>query len=122
MMVGGPFLSDPSGPSPLLAALAWVEGALLGSVATAVAVICIAVIGVMMFSGRIDVRRGVMVVLGCFVLFGAASIAGGFRDTADGLRAGAAMAMPPALPAELPPPLPSPAAYDPYSGASVIRR
>ena len=121
-MVGGPFLSDPSGPSPLLAALAWVEGALLGSVATAVAVICIAVVGVMMFSGRIDVRRGVMVVLGCFVLFGAASIAGGFRDTADGPRAGATMAMSPAIPAELPPPLPSPAAYDPYSGASVIRR
>lgn len=122
MLAASPFLSDPSGPSPLLAALAWVEGTLLGSIATAIAVICVAVVGLMMFSGRLDVRRGLVVVLGCFVLFGASTIVEGFRGAID--KEGPPIAAAPVItepPAAVPTP-PSSQAYDPYAGASVIRR
>jgi type IV secretory pathway VirB2 component (pilin) len=54
-------LLDPSGSHPLLAAVQWLEGTLLGTVATMVAVICVAVAGFMMLSGRIDVRYEVTV-------------------------------------------------------------
>lgn len=116
-----PYLSDPIGMSPLLAALSWVEGALLGSIATAIAVVCVATVGLMMFSGRLDMRRGLVVVLGCFVLFGASKIVAGFP--------GAASPTPDvgALPADIPInatlPVEVPALQpDPYAGASVIRR
>ena len=73
---------DPAGSSPLVAALEWVQGTLLGNVATAAAVIAVAVVGFMMLTGRIDWRRGLTVVVGCFILFGAATIVGGIRSTA----------------------------------------
>ena len=47
--------------------------------------ICVAVAGMMMLSGRIDVRYGVSVVLGCFILFGASSIVGGIQSAAAAL-------------------------------------
>jgi type IV secretory pathway VirB2 component (pilin) len=73
---------DPAGSSPILSALNWLQGSLMGNVATAAAVIAIGVIGFMMLTGRIDWRRGVVVVLGCFVLFGAAAIVSGIRQVA----------------------------------------
>ncbi|WP_269716708.1 TrbC/VirB2 family protein [Caulobacter sp. NIBR2454] len=75
---------DPAGSSPILSALTWLQGSLMGNVATAAAVIAIGVIGFMMLTGRIDWRRGVVVVLGCFVLFGAAAIVAGIRQVAGG--------------------------------------
>lgn len=75
---------DPAGSSPILSALNWLQGSLMGNVATAAAVIAIGVIGFMMLTGRIDWRRGVVVVLGCFVLFGAAAIVAGIRQVAGG--------------------------------------
>lgn len=122
MLAASPFLSDPSGPSPLLAALAWIEGTLLGSIATAIAVVCVAVVGLMMFSGRLDVRRGLVLVLGCFVLFGAAAIVDGFRGAIDKAQPVAAIPATAQLPGAMPAPSPSPQPYDPYAGASVIRR
>ena len=50
---------DPAGSSPLLAALNWVQGTLLGNLATTAAVIAVAVIGYLMLVGRFDWRRGV---------------------------------------------------------------
>lgn len=73
---------DPAGSGPIVAALAWVQGTLLGNVATAVAVIAVAVVGMMMLTGRINWRVGATVILGCFVLFGAATIVGGIRSAA----------------------------------------
>jgi hypothetical protein len=63
----------------LLAAVRWIEGLLLGSVAVAIATIAFAGLGFLMLSGRIDMRTGARVVLGCFVLFGARTIASGLR-------------------------------------------
>jgi len=68
------FLADPSGPSSLVLAVQWIQGTLLGTIATATAVIMVASIGLMMLTGRVDIRRGVSIIFGCFVLFGAPSI------------------------------------------------
>ena len=75
---------DPAGSGPILGAVSWLQGTLLGNVATAVAVIAVAAIGFMMLTGRINWRYGATVVLGLFVLFGAGSIVGGIRSIAGG--------------------------------------
>ena len=79
--VGG----DPAGSSPCWPRLTWVQGTLLGNLATTAAVIAVAVVGLMMLTGRIDWRRGLTVVIGCFVVFGAVSIVAGIRSLAGGL-------------------------------------
>lgn len=76
---------DPAGSSPLLAALNWVQGTLLGNVATSAAVIAVAVVGFMMLTGRIEWRRGLTVIVGAFIIFGAVSIVAGIRSLAQGL-------------------------------------
>ena len=75
-------LSDPRGSGPIVSAVQWLQGTLLGTVATVVAVIAIACVGFMMLTGRLNWRYGAVVILGCFVLFGAASIVAGIRSTA----------------------------------------
>jgi type IV secretion system protein VirB2 len=74
--------SDPAGSDDLVSAVGWLQGTLLGTVATVVAVIAIATVGFMMLTGRINWRYGVTVVLGCFILFGATSIVAGIHSTA----------------------------------------
>ncbi|HEY0437103.1 MAG TPA: TrbC/VirB2 family protein [Phenylobacterium sp.] len=78
-------VGDPAGSSPLIAALDWVQGTLLGNLATAAAVIAVAAVGFMMLTGRMDWRRGLTVVIGCFIIFGAVSIVAGIRGLAGGL-------------------------------------
>lgn len=78
-------LSDPAGSSVLLAAVHWLEGTLLGNVATAAAAMAVAAVGYMMLTGRLNWRYGAMVVLGCFVIFGATTIVAGIRSVATGL-------------------------------------
>src|SRR5215813_3231590 len=73
---------DPAGSGPLIAALNWIEGTLLGNIATAIAVIAVAMVGFMMLTGRLNWRFGATVIVGCFVLFGAATIVGGIRAVA----------------------------------------
>ena len=76
--------NDPAGSGPILGALYWVQGTLLGNLATTAAVIAVAVTGLMMLTGRIDWRRGATVILGCFIVFGAAAIVAGIRSVAGG--------------------------------------
>lgn len=76
---------DPAGSSPLIAALDWVQGTLLGNLATTAAVIAVAAVGFLMLTGRMDWRRGLTVVVGCFIIFGAVSIVAGIRSLAGGL-------------------------------------
>lgn len=73
----------PQGAGPLLAAAQWVEGTLLGNIATSVAVVAVAVVGLMMLSGRMNWRHGITVIVGCFVLFGAAAIVAGIQAAAQ---------------------------------------
>lgn len=74
--------SDPSGSGVLVSAVAWLQGTLLGTIATVAAVIAVATVGFMMLTGRINWRYGVTVILGCFILFGASSIVAGIHSTA----------------------------------------
>ena len=76
---------DPAGSSPLLAALTWVQGTLLGNLATTAAVIAVAIIGYLMLTGRFEWRRGLIVLVGIFVIFGAVSIVAGIRSLAGAL-------------------------------------
>lgn len=77
--------ADPAGSSPLIAALSWVQGTLLGTVATSAAVIAIAIVGFLMLSGRMEWRRGVIVIVGAFIIFGAVSIVAGIRSLAGAM-------------------------------------
>ena len=74
--------ADPQGSGPIVAALGWMQGTLLGNVATAVAVMAVAAVGFMMLTGRMNWRFGATVIVGCFVLFGAASIVSGIQSAA----------------------------------------
>ena len=74
--------ADPAGSGPIVAALGWMQGTLLGTVATAVAVMAVAAVGFMMLTGRMNWRFGATVIIGCFILFGAASIVGGIQSAA----------------------------------------
>lgn len=78
------FNGDPQGSGPIVNAVNWLQGTLLGTVATVVAVIAVAMIGFMMLTGRMNWRYGVTVIFGCFILFGAASIVGGIQSAAIG--------------------------------------
>lgn len=75
-------LADPRGSGPIVSAVQWLQGTLLGTVATVIAVIAVACVGLLMLTGRINWRHGAVVILGCFILFGAVSIVAGIRSTA----------------------------------------
>lgn len=74
--------ADPAGSGPIVAALAWLQGTLLGNVATMVAVMAVAAVGFLMLTGRMNWRFGATVIIGCFILFGAASIVAGIQSAA----------------------------------------
>lgn len=74
--------ADPAGSGAIVSAIRWLQGTLLGTVATVVAVIAVASVGFMMLTGRMNWRYGATVILGCFILFGAASIVAGIQSTA----------------------------------------
>jgi type IV secretion system protein VirB2 len=73
---------NPQGSGPIVAALMWLQGTLLGNVATAVAVIAVAMVGFMMLTGRMNWRFGATVIIGCFILFGSAAIVSGIQSAA----------------------------------------
>ncbi len=76
------YAQDPAGSGPINNALGWMQNTLLGSVATAVAVMAVAAVGFMMLTGRMNWRFGATVILGCFIIFGAASIVAGIQGAA----------------------------------------
>lgn len=118
--------ADPGGASVFVAAAHWVQGVFLGPISTSVAVLAIASVGLLMLSGRISLRRAGTVIFGCFVLFGAATVAQGLRGAGSTVAAAAAppQVTSPPLPPQLPSPAPETAALppaDPYAGASLRR-
>lgn len=110
------FVPRPVGP--IEGALGWMTGTLLGTVATSACVLAVAFVGFQMLSGRLPVRRGLQVVVGCFLLLGApvvaASISGLWTTSASPLP-------PPAAQASEDPRGDLPPAGDPYAGASLRR-
>ena len=75
--------ADPQGSGPIIHAVSWLQGTLLGTVATVAAVIAVASVGFLMLTGRMNWRYGATVILGCFILFGAAAIVAGIQSTAS---------------------------------------
>lgn len=69
------------GGDPVTSALLWMQGILLGPIATTVAVMAVAGVGFMMLTGRMNWRYGATVIIGVFIIFGAprlvATIGGG---------------------------------------------
>jgi type IV secretory pathway VirB2 component (pilin) len=74
--------TSPAGSGPINNALGWIQGTLLGNLATTAAVIAVAVCGLMMLTGRMNWRFGATVIMGCFILFGATAIVSGIQSTA----------------------------------------
>lgn len=104
----------------LVAASQWLADVATGSIAVGAATIAVAAIGFGMLAGRVDLRRGATVILGCFILFAAPSLANAFvlwANGGDGASPQTAMATP--LPPTPAPPPEQP--NDPYAGASLIR-
>jgi type IV secretory pathway VirB2 component (pilin) len=124
-------LADPLGASVLIAAVNWLSGTLFGTLAIVLATISVAMVGLMLLSGRVDLRRGATVIIGCFILFGASSIAAGLRGAASGDGYTARR-----MPVIGPPPAPTKPGntqqpysfdephdpFDPYGGASLPDR
>ena len=93
---------------------------MLGTLATTVAVIAVSWVGMLMLAGRLEIRRGLVTILGCFILFGASAIAGGIQAFAG--RDGVEMAfVPPPLAPPVQPPPPT-GNRDPYAGAAMPGR
>jgi type IV secretory pathway VirB2 component (pilin) len=74
--------TDPRGSGPIVAAVYWVQNTVLGNIATAVAVVAVAVVGFMMLTGRMNWKHGITVILGCFIIFGATVIVAGIQGAA----------------------------------------
>ncbi|MEO7691074.1 MAG: TrbC/VirB2 family protein [Sphingomonas sp.] len=75
-------ISGPASSSSIVAAITWLEHALLGTAATAIAAICVAGLGYAFLAGRVPMRRAIAVLVGCFILFGAPTIAAGLSALA----------------------------------------
>ena len=87
LLQGAPVLAqdsfgDPAGSGPIVHAVNWLQGTLLGTVATVAAIIAVASVGFLMLTGRMNWRYGATVILGCFILFGAGAIVAGIQSTA----------------------------------------
>lgn len=76
---------DPAGSGVIVNAVHWLEGTLLGTAATVVAVLAVASVGFLMLTGRLNWRYGATVILGCFILFGAGAIVAGIQSAARGM-------------------------------------
>jgi type IV secretory pathway VirB2 component (pilin) len=107
---------DSNGVNGLSSAVGWLQSALLGAAATTVAILAVASIGFLMLTGRSEVRRAARVILGCFILFSAATIANGII--------GILQPAPPPPTAAVPAPaytpsVPKASSADPFPGASI---
>lgn len=119
-------MSESGSTNAIPATIYWIVGLLSGSLALGIAIIAVAGIGYLAFWGRIDVRRSATVILGCFLIFGAAAIAFGIRGALgdgtglDGNTAPTAAPLPPSPVAAVPAVNTQP--YDPYAGAALPQR
>jgi type IV secretory pathway VirB2 component (pilin) len=102
----------------------FVTSLLTGSLAMGLATLAVAGVGFAMLTGRLELRRGAAVILGCFVMLGAPALARGIV----GLGGEAGPPPPPPVAAAPSPPATLPLeakeiqkSADPYAGASLIR-
>ena len=93
---------------------------MLGTVATTVAIIVVASVGLMALFGRVSVRPALTVICGCFILFGASSIAAGIQGAVQDVASAHPGVVYQAKEGSPLTNLPErPSGYDPYAGAAV---
>jgi type IV secretory pathway VirB2 component (pilin) len=97
-----PSLFDAPAAPVLPSAAGWVTGTLFGDVAASLCVIAVAIMGILLMTGRLSVRDAARVVIGCFVLLGAPLIAAGLRSAADNARTAPAIEAAAVVPGPLP--------------------
>lgn len=103
-------------------ASAWLTSMLTGSVAISLAVLAIAGVGYSLLNGTLQVRRGAMAVLGCFILFGAGAVAKSLMgiDDVQTITSSQPIDMEMFLAPSAPlPTQKSPSPKDPYAGAAL---
>ena len=104
-------------PNALTSAVGWLESLLLGSLATTISILAIAVLGMVMLAGHMPLQRGGRTILGCFILFGAGAIAQALLGAATFVTGPAPVAVSQTT-IEIVIPTPAPAPTDPYEGAA----
>jgi len=112
-------LFEPSASSPIASSVDWINGVLFSQIALGLCVLAVAFVGVLMLTGRLPLRQGMRVMLGCFVLLGAPMIAVGLMGSLEDRSASLPVA--PEVAVESPRGELEPADYDPYAGASLRR-
>lgn len=112
-------LFEAGGGTPMVECARWMEGVLLGEVALGLCVIAVALVGALMLTGRLPLREGARIVIGCFALLGAPVIASGLMQGSDRLVDTSPPVPPIAGWVEVPRADMPPASYDPYAGASL---
>ena len=100
--------------------MGWLIALLSGSLATSIAVVAVAGVGFAMLRGEASLRQGIRVMLGCFILFGAPTIAQGLMAAANGHASDRVQNEPAAIRIPPPPKTKSePNPFDPYAGVAT---
>ena len=121
MTIARASLFDKPAEPVLGSASEWTRGVLGGSLATSLCIIAIAILGLLLLSGRLRVSRGVGVMLGTFLLLGAGLLAAQLQELAGGVTKSERESEQIIVPEPTPTRPPPPANYDPYAGASLRR-
>ena len=100
-------------PPDAFAAAHWVEQVLAGPLGTSLAVIAVAWFGFVLLAGRFSLRRGGLLALGCFVLFGAPGLARALIGLAHSSNTSTAYMPPQQIIVPPPPVAVAPAPFDP---------
>ncbi|WP_422513432.1 TrbC/VirB2 family protein [Sphingomonas sp. 3-13AW] len=97
--------------------VSWVAQLLTGTLATAISMLAVAGVGFALMQGRLPIRKGGAVILGCAIVFSA-------RPLAEGILGAGKTDQSTPVYDSLPSPAyiasaPEPVPFDPYAGASV---
>ncbi|QDH34043.1 TrbC/VirB2 family protein [Porphyrobacter sp. YT40] len=111
-------LLEAGGGAPMVESARWIESVMLGEIALGVCIIAVAFIGALMLTGRLPLREGAQIVVGCFVLLGAPVIAAGMLEFAISPFNAQLTVLHPNVRSTLRQELPE-ASYNPYAQASV---
>lgn len=113
------YSTPPSDGGAIAEAANWMASVLTGGVGTIVAILAVATAGFAMLLGRVSVRDGARVVIGCFVLFGAPLIGRELLGLARWSSGPVAVETQPDKQGSTVVPTPTPTNRDPYAGASL---
>ena len=103
---------------PIEASASWMMALVSGDLAATMCILAVALLGFMLMTGRVALKRAALVTVGCFILLSASAMSSAFmmlasaRGSSDQAVRSGATAMPPERRLSL-------SDYDPYAGASL---